>query len=206
MLFGSNRPEIAVVRRAYFICAFLLTVLLAGWGCSKPNEPVPDTDPGPLPGRETDTLQILDGTISPGDTTDVIIYIVNTEQLGGYTFRFSFDTSLFEVVTETAGSAVLDAEQLRGDFSIFNIQTPEPGIAAGVLAFSQPNGLLPGGGNTIRLRLSAKPYAPPAKKSFFEFVDAPYDTNVSNWFAAFSGAYQYRPVRIPGEIKIVAKQ
>jgi len=47
--------------------------------------------------RDTDTLQVVSRTISPGDTTDVFIYLVNSELLGGYTMRMIFDPAILGV-------------------------------------------------------------------------------------------------------------
>jgi len=150
--------------------------------------------------RLTDTLRVVDALINPGDTGNVYIYIANSEQLGGYTLRIAYDTSVLEVVTLSESDPIVPAVQLWGDFRIFLFQMPEPGVVAGTAAFVDPVGLEVGSRNEIQLPFYVKEYAELGANTQIVFENAPFDTNASNWFSAFSGLYQYRPTRIPGTI------
>ena len=158
-------------------------------------------------GRLTDTLRIMPATISYSDTGWVPISIVNSEILGGYTVRLAFDTALLEVIRNSASDPTVRAVQVRGNFAVFRFGTPEPGVVAGVAISLNPQQRLAIGREiAIRLPFRSREGVQAGRKAQLAFIDAPFDTNASNWFAVLDGSHQYRPIRVPGLVSIGAYQ
>jgi len=150
----------------------------------------------------TDTLRILDTSIRPGDTAMLSLYITNSEKLGGYSVRFTYDTSMIEPVIVSEEDPTIYAVQLRGDFVLFAFGRSEPGIVSGVASFYSSIGLEAGIGIAVRLPFYAKEYAPEDTITPITFIEHPYSPNSSNWFAPFDGLSQYLPTWVDGSVLV----
>lgn len=153
-------------------------------------------------GLITDTLRVLDTSIRPGDTGMVSLYITNSERLGGYTVRFTYDTSMIEPLIVSEEDPIMYAEQIRGDFLMFAFVRSEPGVVSGVASFYSAVGLEAGSGITARLPFYAKEYAPEDANTPLVFIEHPYDPNSSNWFGVFDGTSQYLPTWVDGSVLV----
>jgi len=151
---------------------------------------------------DTDTLRIISMPISPGDTAMLDIYLANSVQLGGYTVRLEYDTSMIDFVSTENNDSTIVSEQLRGDFLAFSFGRPEPGVITGVGAFVSVDGLMPGGGKTARLLMYAKDYAPMDATTQLAFAPDPYFPQSFNWFSFLSGLYIYQPLQFDGAVTI----
>jgi len=130
------------------------------------------------------------------------IYIANSAQLGGYTVRFEYDTSMIDFVRTIRNDSTIVSEQLRGDFRSFNFGRPEPGVITGVGAFVREEGLMPGGGSTARVLMYARDYAPMGTSTQIAFVGDPYFPQSFNWFSLLNGLYIYQPLQFDGAVTI----
>ncbi len=148
-------------------------------------------------------MRVVSTSIERGDTGSVFIYIANTEELGGYTIRLEFDTTLINVIRKAPNKPVVEAEQLRGNFSTFAFANRSGGVVTGVaIPFSPSESLYPGHGVTIKLLFEARYDAPVGSVASIAFVNDPDEPNAYNMFSELNGLYSIRPVLVHGTVTL----
>ena len=163
--------------------------------------------------RLSDTLRVVNATIPVGDTADVFIYMRNTDTLGGYSLRLRFDPAVVGVAHIPDNDSTVQVFSVRGSWFNFSGGISTNAVTL-VAAFPDAGpdmvsggggailGLDDGRGNTVRFRFFARQGVTAGTTTQVIFEDAPYDTNAYNWFANWTGLYQYRPKRIAGTLTI----
>lgn len=150
-----------------------------------------------------DTLRVVSTSIEPGDTGSVFIYIANSEDLGGYSIRLEFDPTWISPVKKTSGNAVIESEQIRGNFSVFTFTERSPGVITGAaVPFSSTESLYPGRGVTIRLLFEARYDAPIGSVVNMVFAGDPEDPDAHNLFSELNGLYVIYPELVSGTVTV----
>lgn len=142
----------------------------------------------------TDTMSVFGDTVRPGDSVDVIIYMANTFNVGGFSFRIVYDNASLhlESVSLMPRAAVL---------SVFGADTIRPGAVKFFAVAVNPlvEHMNPGAGPVASIRFTARwnAFAGPV---YLVFEDSlPADNAISD----DTGLHVYIPVLVDGLVTVV---
>ncbi len=142
----------------------------------------------------TDTMAVVGDTARPGDTVDVIINMVNTFNVGGFSFRIKYDHAKLHLESV----ALMPRATILG---VFGADTTRPGVVKFFAVAVNPltDHMNPGRGPVASVRFTARwnAFAGPVNLTFEDSL--PADNSISD----DTGLHVYIPVLVNGAIIIV---
>jgi hypothetical protein len=141
-----------------------------------------------------DTMAVVGDTVRPGDTVNVIINMVNTFNVGGFSFRIEYDSTRLHL----EGISLMPRAAILG---VFGADTTHPGAVRFFAVALNPltDHMNPGSGPVANIGFTARwnAFAGPVNLTFEDSL--PADNSISD----DTGLHVYIPVLVNGLVTVI---
>jgi len=142
----------------------------------------------------SDTMAVVGNTVNPGDSVNVIVNMVNTFNVGGFSFRLEYDNASlhFEGISLMPRAAIL---------GVFGADTTHPGAVRFFAVAVNPltDHMNPGSGPVASLWFKARWNAPSGPVNIVFEDSLPADNSISD----DTGLHVYIPVLVDGVVTVI---